>query len=106
MKQIRTMLERLKNPTVVMSIVSQIAAILVLLNVTVDVDLLTNITVSVCSIFVLLGIMSNQTTKRLDFCDDICKCPCCGKKQLCAHVAGEMICTVCGTKCSGCTESE
>lgn len=54
-KQFSIILKRLKKPSVVISIVSQILVILTLLHVSVDVDAVHGITISVCSILALLG---------------------------------------------------
>lgn len=95
-KQFSIILKRLKKPSVVISIVSQILVILTLLHVSVDVDAVHGITISVCSILALLGIMSNPGTKNKGFGDDIRHCPSCDKDTIFCEVNGKMVCSECG----------
>ena len=95
-KQFSLILKRLKKPSVVISIVSQILAILALLHVSVDVDAVHGITISVCTILALLGIMSNPETKAKGYGDDIQYCNACGKDTNFCEVNGKMVCSECG----------
>lgn len=98
MKQLELVLNRLKNPSVILSIVSEIVTILVLLNVSVNANLITGIVTSVCSILVLLGILSNPTTKNKGYGDDIIECENCNKCTQHTLINGKMICSECGNE--------
>ena len=52
-------LSRLKNPTVVLSIVSNLISLALLLGYKLDESLILSVVTIVCSVFVTLGIMSN-----------------------------------------------
>ncbi len=56
---------KLKNPYTVVSITASLIVILQTLDVTVNGDKVQTITNSICTIFVLLGIMNNPDTKGL-----------------------------------------
>lgn len=96
MEQIKNILKRLKNPSVVISIVSQVAAILALLNVSVNVDVVTQVVVGISSILVLLGIVSDPTTENKGYGDDMKHCSQCGKMTSHLKVAGKLSCSQCG----------
>ena len=96
MTQFKVILERLKNPSVILSIVSQIAGIAVMINPNVKADVITGVAMSICSILVLLGILSNPNTKNKGFGDDILMCSKCGKPSVHIEVAGQMVCQECG----------
>ena len=84
-KQLKVMLSRLKNPSVVLSIASQIIAILMLLNVHVDEGIVT-------------GIMSNPESTKKGYGDDIYKCPNCNCDCEYVEVNGKLVCKKCGTE--------
>lgn len=96
MDEWKKILSRLKNPSVVLSIFAQIITILSLLNVNVDLTIAKGILTAVCSILVLLGIMSNPTTENKGYGDDMLLCSHCNKKSPHVLICGEMICTECG----------
>lgn len=98
MLQLKKMLKRLKNPTTILSILSEIITILILLKVDVNVDLVTGIVTAVCSILVLLGIMSNPTTVTKGYGDDILYCKNCQEKTENVVINNELCCTKCGQK--------
>ena len=56
---------KLKNPYTVVSIIASLIVILQTLDVTVNSDKVQTITNSICTIFVLLGIMNNPDTEGL-----------------------------------------
>lgn len=89
-------LERLKHPSVVLSIVSQVVAILLLLNVNVDQTIVTGVVTAICSILVFMGIMSNPTTKNKWYGDDTLYCENCQKDSPHIPVGNSMVCTTCG----------
>lgn len=95
--QLMVTLKRLKNPTVFLSVLSQIISIMALLNISINVDLVTGTAVSVCSILVTLGIMSNPTTKNKGYGDDMEFCENCNEKTEHFAVGDQLICRHCGT---------
>lgn len=96
MIELKTILQRLKNPSIILSVASQIVTILMLFHVQVNMNIVTGVITALCSIFVLLGIMSDPNTRNKGYGDDIKLCKNCGKS--CAHttIAGELVCTHCG----------
>lgn len=96
MQQIKLLLARLKSPSVLISIVSQVAAILVLLGRVVDVNLVTTVTAAVCSLLVTLGILSDPNTQNKGFGDDLHYCAHCGAVTPHVAVTGTLICRTCG----------
>lgn len=96
MNQLKLILSRLKNPSVILSILSEVITILMLLNVNVNIDLVTGIVTAVCSILVLLGILSNPTAQNRGYGDDVMRCENCGKDSLHVQVNGKMVCIDCG----------
>ncbi len=93
----RDILERLRQPSVVLSIASQIVTILLLLNVNVDQNIVTGVVTAVCSILVFMGIMSNPTTQNKWYGDDTLYCKNCQKNTAHLSVADKMICSTCST---------
>lgn len=93
-KQLLVMLNRLKNPTVVLSIASQVIVILTLFHVNVDRNIITGVVTAGCSILVLLGIMSNPEQKG--YTDNITYCEECGECQVHIEVSDKLVCTKCG----------
>ncbi|MEG1578708.1 MAG: phage holin [Oscillospiraceae bacterium] len=96
MKKGWVILERLKQPSVLISIASQIAALLLLFNVQVDMNLVTGVITALCSIFVLLGILSDPTTETRGYGDDWQYCANCHKESRHITVNGQKICRDCG----------
>lgn len=97
MLQIKTYLKRLRNPTVVLSIVSQVVILLSVLDIDVDTETLNGLIAGVLSILVTLGIMSNPDSTKKTYGDDIIYCETCKKETIHAKVAGEMVCLDCET---------
>lgn len=58
-------IQKLKNPYTVVSIVTSLIVIFQTLDLTVNGDKVQTITNSVCAIFVILGIMNNPDTEGL-----------------------------------------
>lgn len=105
MEQIKIILQRLKNPSVIMSIVSQIITILVLLNVNVDKQAVTGVVTAICTILVLLGILSNPDTNTKGYGDDMIQCDHCNKLTKHVLVNGKMVCSECGNENSNKSEN-
>ncbi len=91
-------LARLKKPSVIVSIISEIIAILMIFNVQVDVSAMESTLAAATSIFVTLGILSNPTTLNNGYKDDIRLCKNCGKMKRHVLVGGQLLCEDCGTK--------
>ncbi len=94
--QLMITLSRLKNPSVVIGIVSQIIAMLTLLHVSTNISFVMAITVGVCSILVTIGIMSNPTTENVGFGDDILYCSNCKTEKEHVLVGDKFYCKQCG----------
>lgn len=94
-KQLLVMLNRLKNPSVVLSIASQFIIILTLFHVNVDRNIITGIVTAICSILVSLGIMSNPEQKG--YSDNITYCEKCGENEVHINIADKLVCIKCGT---------
>lgn len=96
-EQWKIVLNRLRKPSVVLSIVSQIMTILMLLKAPVDVELVTGIAAAACSVLTLLGIMSNPDTQKKTYGDDIQFCDTCQQQTQHTTVNGKAVCQRCGT---------
>lgn len=104
MTQINIIIERLKKPTVIISLVSQVVGILILLDVNIDSEAITGITTSVTAILVTLGILSNPDTVNTGYGDDLAFCEGCGEEKQHVSIGGELYCSDCGTKLESTTE--
>lgn len=104
MTQAKLFLNRLKKPSVVLSIVSQILILLSLFKVNVDVSLVNGVVGACLSILVTLGIMSNPDTTNKMYSDKIEYCPTCDDNHVFSVVAGQHVCTNCNTPLSQATE--
>ena len=98
MQQLKIILSRLKNPSVVLSIVSQIITIITIFKIDVNENIVLKVTISICSIFVLLGIMSNPSTKNFGYGDDILNCQNCNEDTMHTIIDNDFVCTKCGHK--------
>ena len=98
MKQMKIMLGRLKKPSVVLSVVSQILSLLLIFGVKIDENLVMQIAVILCSIFVTLGVMQNPDTQKKGYGDDILKCSRTGEMEPHVMVDNRMVCVNCGTE--------
>lgn len=95
--QWKLILKRLKKPSVVLSIVSQIVSVLILFKAPIDAELIKGIAAALCSILTLLGIMSNPDTQKQGYGDDVYTCSGCGENTQHAMVNGQLVCCRCGT---------
>lgn len=89
---------RLKKPSVLVSIISEIIAIMLIFNVKVDVGVAEGLLAAVSSIFVTLGILSNPMKLGNGYQDDMRICENCGKMKRHVLVGGQLLCEDCGTK--------
>lgn len=96
MVQLQLVLKRLKKPSVIASLTSQVMTLLLLFNIEIDTTLITSVISSVMSIFVILGIFSNPDAKKRGYRDDISQCTKCGKMTQHVPIGSKMICAVCG----------
>lgn len=95
MEQIKLFAKRLKNPTVVLSILSQVFMIFSLLNVSVDENMITGVITASLSILVTLGIMSNPDTATKTYGDDFMYCETCNKRTHHVVVGDKILCEEC-----------
>lgn len=99
MKYVKTILERLKNPVVVTSIISQVLIILSVFKLKIDTDLITKAVLAVGSILVSLGIFNNPAQEVV--ITEKLKCEHCNKLANHVLVADNFICQECGCCYSG-----
>jgi len=90
------LISRLKQPSVLLSLVSQGISIFILMGFNLNEDLIKSLAAIICSILVTLGILSNPDTKNRGYGDDILFCICDGKNAQHVRVNGHMICQKCG----------
>lgn len=96
MEQMRIILKRLRKPSVIISLLAQAASIVMVLNLSADMDMISGIVLSACSVFVILGILSNPSTRKKGYGDDILLCSGQNRQHEHVEVAGKMVCTECG----------
>ena len=96
MVQLKLILLRLKNPSVILSIISQVTALLLLFHIKLDESIVIGVATAVCSILTTLGILSNPSSKNKGYGDDIYVCKNCGRKSVHVFVKGQMVCCDCG----------
>ena len=101
MKQINVILERLKNPSVVLSIAAQIVTLLMLFRINANINIIMGVITTGCSILTLLGIISNHSSQKKWYRDDIYICTKCHKKSVHVMVNGKMVCSECGSVYEG-----
>lgn len=96
MEQLKIVLKRLRRPSVIISIVSQVTAFLVLFNVNIDKSVIMSAATIVCSILTTMGILSNPDSQKNGYGDDIINCESCGGSKLHVNAGDQMICADCG----------
>ena len=96
MPTLKQALGRLADPTVLISVASQVVAVLVLLGIEVDVTLVTSVITAAFPILTLLGIVSGPDAKLQAYADDVAVCPRCGKLTPHVYIAGKLTCRNCG----------
>ena len=92
MEQLKLILKRLKRPGVILSIISQILTILLLLKVNVNVDVVSGIATAICSILVLLGILSDPDSTQPGYGDAFFECSQCHRKTQHVLIDGNLVC--------------
>ncbi len=88
---------RLRKPSTLLSLVSQVVSILLLLGIHINQSAVMAVAAAVCSLMVTLGILSNPDTAKNGYGDDILTCSVSGKKEKHVLVNGQMVCQNCGT---------
>lgn len=94
--QLMYYLERLKKPSVIISIASQIATLLLLFNIEVEEHILVQGISALFTIVTVLGIVSNPDSKNKWYSDDIAYCSNCNKMSKVVSINGKLICITCG----------
>jgi len=83
---------RLKKPSIILTVVSQIGALLILCGVRIDENLLMTATAMICSILCTLGILNS--TAPAD--ETMLVCSESGEPKAHVMIAGQMVCKNCG----------
>lgn len=99
MKRVKAILQKIKNPSVLLSMLSQIIAVLLLLEVDVNISLVTGLVTAVCSILSLLGLWRFPFSKQkgTDSPTDLpLPCDNCGSNTPHTLINGYMTCSKCG----------
>lgn len=94
--QIKSIISRLKKPTVLLSIASQIVSLLLLLGFNINESMIMTVVTIGCSVLVTLGIMSNPDTKNTGYGDDLLVCSNSGQLEPHVMVNSQMVCKNCG----------
>ncbi len=97
MNELQLLVKRLRKPSVIASLFSQIIALLMIFQVDVDMNMLTGAMTTITSILIILGIVSNPDAKTRGYNDDYAICSKCGKRTQHISINGQEICTKCGT---------
>lgn len=95
-EQLMQMLHRLKKPSVLLSIVSQVVAVLLMLGFDVNEGMVMSVAVGISSVLVTLGILSNPDAHKSGYGDDILTCSASGNLEPHVMVNGQMVCANCG----------
>lgn len=98
-KKIKVILERLKNPIVLISIVSQILIILSVFKTNIDTDLVTKVMLAIGSILVSLGIVNNPSKETIH--TEFLYCRHCKRYTNHILINGRYICEECGNAYEG-----
>lgn len=99
MKRLKIILQTIKTPSVMLGILSQIIAVLLLLGVDVNINLITGLVTALCSIFSLLGLMQlppTQEAKAKSPADTLLRCAICKRTTPHILVNDLMTCSKCG----------
>lgn len=94
--QLQQILTRLKKPSVILSLVSQIASILMVAGIPVDKGFLVTVSAMICSALVTLGVLSNPDSTKSGYGDDFLTCSNSGEVERHVLVNGQMVCVNCG----------
>lgn len=99
--QWKLIVSRLKKPSVILSLVSQIASVPIVFGLNVDKNIIITVAAILCNVLVTLGILSNPDTETKGYGDDVFVCTGCGQEQPHVIVNGQLVCKNCGTVYNG-----
>jgi uncharacterized membrane protein len=88
---------RLRKPSTIISLISQVVSILLLLGVHVDQSAVMGVAAAACSVMVTLGVLNNPDSEKKGFGDDILTCSSSGLPEKHVMVNGQMVCQKCGS---------
>jgi uncharacterized membrane protein len=94
--QWQLVLSRLRRPSVIMSVASQLISLLMILGVHLNQNTIMTVVTIGCTMLASLGILSNPDTQKGGFGDDILTCSATGKKEPHVMVNGQLVCKSCG----------
>lgn len=97
-EQMKLMLGRLRKPSVLLSVVSNVISISLLLGANIDENMIMQVAVIGCSILVMLGVMNNPDTEKSGFGDDLLLCANSGRLEPHVRINGKMVCKKCGAE--------
>ena len=94
MVQFRLILQRLRKPTIMMSVASQILTILILCGIKIDEAAIMTIATALCALLSTIGILSSADIKKKNKAGDV---PDENKVQQNVLTSGSIVCKNCGT---------
>lgn len=106
MLQLKLIIRRLRKPSVIASLTSQIITLCVLLGIDINTTLVTSFITTITTIFVILGIFSNPDAQRRGYRDDIMTCTECNKLSQHVKIGSQMVCANCGNISSDLTSQQ
>lgn len=95
-QQLSPFLIRLRKPSIILSLVSQVITIMLLMGFDVNKNLIMSIAAIVCSMLVTLGILSNPDSSKKGFGDDVLICSNSKKPEKHVKIKDKYVCTECG----------
>ncbi len=94
--QLKNFVTRLRKPSILIGLVSQVISVLILVGVRVDQTAVMGVVTAITSILVTMGVLSNPDTKKKGFGDDIYPCSLTGELEQHVLVNGQLVCQKCG----------
>lgn len=91
---------RLKKPSILLSLISQIVTLLYIFKIDIDTELITSVITCITSILIILGIISNPDSKQKSYVDDFAVCCNCNKVTQHVAIGDAMFCKNCGCQCN------
>jgi uncharacterized membrane protein len=95
-EQIMLYIGRLKKPSTIISLTSQVVSILLLLGVHINQTEVMGIAAAICSLLVTMGVLSNPDSNKKGYGDDLKICSNDGNLTKHVLVNGQMVCEECG----------
>jgi uncharacterized membrane protein len=90
--QWQIILSRIRKPSVIMSVTSQLISLLMILGVHLNQNTIMTVVAIGCTILASLGILSNPDTQKGGYGDDILTSAGTGKKEPHVLINGQMVC--------------